>query len=150
MNTRLNSSDPCKQTQRRSESNSDAWVKYHPSVLCFTKVKAAARQQQRSVVMTGRRIGAAASRGRGRTGLNKEATAGSKRKAQEVLCIEHNSGSTTPRQAAAQSQSQQTIKSVRLSFQQEVRFAIQQEGNWLQPIPHLLQIVRCVNHALLG
>lgn len=73
--------------------------------------------------MAGRRAGAAASRGRGRTGLNKGTTAGSKRKAQDVLRTEHNSGSTTPRQAAAQSQSQQTMKSVRLSFQQEASFA---------------------------
>ena len=70
--------------------------------------------------MAGRR---AAARGRARRGVNKRLTAGSKRKAQDVLCTEHNNANTTSRQAAAQFQSQQTMESVRASFQQEVRSA---------------------------
>lgn len=93
-----------------------------------TKFKIAARLQFDCtsgqidlMVMAGRGGGAAAARGRGRSGLNKGATAGRKRKAQDVLCTEHNNGNTTPRQAAAQPQLQQTTKSVRAFVQQEVK-----------------------------
>lgn len=85
--------------------------------------------------MVGRRAGAAAARGRAGSGVSKRETAGNRRKAQDVLCTEHGGdGNTTPRQAAAQSQSQQTMKSVRASFQQEVSSA----GRQLLPL--LLQV----------
>ena len=75
------------------------------------------------VIMAGNRAKAAAARGRARSGMNKGAIAGSKRKAQDVLCTGHSNGSTTPRQAAAQSQSQQTMKNVRATFWQAVSSA---------------------------
>lgn len=65
--------------------------------------------------MAGRRAGPAG-RGRGRLGQHDGAAAGSKRKAPDVLDTVPTIANAKPRQAAAQ----QTTKSLKSSFQQQV------------------------------
>ena len=124
-------------------NNHDVVLRFHGSISSRLQLVSTSGQID-VVIMVGKRAGAAAARGRVGSGLGKPATAGSKRKAhaQDVLCTEHDNCNTTPRQAAAQSQSQQTMKSVRASLQQEVSSAGREPLSLLLQMPAFLNIIR--------